>query len=88
MTVTSPSAADAALTVGAVERDDSPAPFSSRGPRLATRRSSRTSRHRVSGSSPRAAGTTMGAPLDDHYVAASGTSMATPHLAMAQTAVR
>ncbi|TXK43266.1 S8 family serine peptidase [Nonomuraea sp. C10] len=81
-TVSAPGAADAALTVAAVDKDDQLAPFSSRGPRVGD-----------SGLKPdiaapgvnivaaRAAGTAMGAPVDEHYTGANGTSMATPHVA-------
>ncbi|MGA5762238.1 S8 family serine peptidase [Nonomuraea bangladeshensis] len=75
--VLSPGSADAALTVGAVGRDDKVADFSSRGPRLAD--------HAVKpdltapGVAIRAANANGGA--DAPYVAMSGTSMATPHVA-------
>lgn len=80
--VGSPGSADAALTVGAVDRQDTVAEFSSRGPRAGD-----------SGLKPdltapgvaivaaRAAGTELGDVVDDHYVSLSGTSMATPHVA-------
>ncbi|GGU68395.1 serine protease [Lentzea flava] len=72
--VSSPSTAEAALSVGAVDRDDQLAPFSSKGPRAGD-----------SGLKPEVtapgvdivaakAGTT-------EHLAASGTSMATPHVA-------
>ncbi|SNT09772.1 S8 family serine peptidase [Actinacidiphila glaucinigra] len=81
-TVGSPGAADAALTVGAVDRDDSLASFSSRGPRYGDRATKPDiTAPGVGIVAARAAGTTMGVPVDDHYVAASGTSMATPHVA-------
>ncbi|MFI6493268.1 S8 family serine peptidase [Streptomyces sp. NPDC050564] len=81
-TVGSPGAADAALTVGAVDRDDSLAPFSSRGPRLGDDAvKPDVTAPGVGIVAARAAGTTMGDPVDEHYVAASGTSMATPHVA-------
>ncbi|MFJ4467821.1 S8 family serine peptidase [Streptomyces sp. NPDC089424] len=82
MTVGSPGVADAALTVGAVDRDDSLAPFSSRGPRFGDKAvKPDITAPGVGIVAARAAGTTMGAPIDDHYVAADGTSMATPHVA-------
>ncbi|MEV7684194.1 S8 family serine peptidase [Streptomyces sp. NPDC088341] len=80
-TVGSPGAADAALTVGAVDRDDSLAPFSSRGPRLGDGAvKPDVTAPGVGIVAARAAGTTMGDPVDPYYVAASGTSMATPHV--------
>ncbi|MFC7730815.1 S8 family serine peptidase [Actinomadura keratinilytica] len=80
--VGSPGSADAALTVGAVDGRDRLADFSSRGPR--------TGRYAakpeivapgVDITAARAAGTSMGDALDAHYTSASGTSMATPHVA-------
>ncbi|GAB2841314.1 S8 family serine peptidase [Lentzea nigeriaca] len=72
--VSSPSTAEAALSVGAVDRDDSLAPFSSRGPRAGD-----------SGLKPEVTAPGVGivaakAGTTDH-LAASGTSMATPHVA-------
>ncbi|MFS8101859.1 S8 family serine peptidase [Lentzea alba] len=80
-TVSSPSTAEAALSVGAVDRDDKLAPFSSKGPRTGD-----------SGLKPEVtapgvdivaakAGTT-------EHLAASGTSMATPHVAGAAALLR
>ncbi|MFI7056863.1 S8 family peptidase [Streptosporangium canum] len=80
--VSMPGTAEAALTVAAVDKQDQLAGFSGRGPRFGD-----------SGLKPdiaapgvdivaaRAAGTTMGTPADDRYTGASGTSMATPHVA-------
>ncbi|MFF8480988.1 S8 family peptidase [Streptomyces antibioticus] len=80
--INSPGAADAALTVGAVDRDDSLAAFSSRGPRLGDGAvKPDVTAPGVAIVAARAAGTTMGDPVDANYVAASGTSMATPHVA-------
>ncbi|WP_258055937.1 S8 family serine peptidase [Streptomyces sp. Ru62] len=80
--VSSPGAADAALTVGAVDRDDSLAPFSSRGPRLGDGAvKPDVTAPGVGIVAARASGTTLGDPVDAHYVALSGTSMATPHVA-------
>ncbi|MGW1888569.1 S8 family serine peptidase, partial [Streptomyces sp. NPDC001970] len=82
MTVGSPGAADAALTVGAVDRDDSLAPFSSRGPRLGDKAvKPDITAPGVGIVAARAAGTQLGAPVGDQYVELSGTSMATPHVA-------
>ncbi len=81
-TIGSPGTADAALTVGAVDRDESMADFSSRGPRpgdLAVKPD--ITAPGVGIVAARAAGTSMGSPLDDLYTAANGTSMATPHVA-------
>ena len=80
--VDSPSSADAALSVGAVDRFDSRASFSGQGPR--------TGDHALKPDltapgtdivAARADGTLIGAPVGDFYVRLSGTSMATPHAA-------
>lgn len=81
-TIGSPGSADAALTVGAVDRDESLAEFSSRGPRLndlAVKPD--LTAPGVGIVAARADGTAMGSPVDDLYTAANGTSMATPHVA-------
>ncbi|MEV4758122.1 S8 family serine peptidase [Micromonospora sp. NPDC049559] len=80
--VGAPAAAASALTVGAVDGTDAPAPFSSRGP-LTNSRAAKPElvAPGVDILAARAAGTTMGDPLDERYTAASGTSMATPHAA-------
>lgn len=76
-TVTSPSCAPAALTVGAVDRADVPAWFSSRGPVANTHvLKPEIAAPGVGISAARAGG--RGA---DAYVGMSGTSMATPHVA-------
>ncbi|MGW9398849.1 S8 family serine peptidase [Streptomyces sp. NPDC055642] len=81
-TIGSPAAADAALTVGAVDRDDSLADFSSRGPRSGDEAvKPDVTAPGVGIVAARAAGTTMGQAVDASHVAASGTSMATPHVA-------
>ncbi|MEU3619136.1 S8 family serine peptidase [Streptomyces sp. NPDC006872] len=80
--VGSPGAADEALTVGAVDDADALAAFSSRGPRLGDGAvKPDVTAPGVGIVAARAAGTTMGDPVDAYYVAASGTSMATPHVA-------
>ncbi|WP_328919935.1 S8 family serine peptidase [Streptomyces sp. NBC_00208] len=81
-TVGSPGAADAALTVGAVDRDDKLASFSSRGPRFGDKAAKPDiTAPGVGIVAARAAGTLLGEPVGDHYVKMSGTSMATPHVA-------
>lgn len=81
-TVGSPGSAASALTVGAVARDETLAPFSSRGPRVGDF----AIKPDITGPgvgivAARAAGTSLGTPVDDLYTAASGTSMAAPHVA-------
>ncbi len=81
-TVGSPGTADAALTVGAVDRQDQLAPFSSTGPRLGDDAvKPDITAPGVGIVAARAAGTAMGTVMDQYYTAASGTSMATPHVA-------
>ncbi|WP_405063196.1 S8 family serine peptidase [Kribbella sp. NBC_01505] len=81
-TVGTPGAAASALTVGAVDRADKLADFSSRGPRLGDGGlKPEITAPGVEIVAARAAGTTMGNPVDNLYTAASGTSMATPHVA-------
>ncbi|MEV6681901.1 S8 family serine peptidase [Streptomyces erythrochromogenes] len=81
-TVNTPGSADAALTVGAVDRNDALADFSSRGPRPGDGAAKpEMTAPGVGIVAARAAGTTMGSPVNAQYVAASGTSMATPHVA-------
>jgi len=81
-TIGAPGAADAALTVGAVDRRDRLAEFSGRGPRLLD--------HAIKPDlvapgvdiiAARAAGTALGRPVDARYTRLSGTSMAAPHVA-------
>ncbi|MCP2267109.1 S8 family serine peptidase [Promicromonospora thailandica] len=81
-TVTTPGTADSALTVGAVSDDDRIAYFSSMGPRygdLAIKPDITAPGDGIVAA--RAAGTSIGEPVGDHYAAMSGTSMATPHVA-------
>ncbi len=79
--VGTPGAADAALTVGSSTKDGQLSHFSSRGPRVGD--------HAVKPEitapgyaiiAARAAGTSMGYPINDRHTLASGTSMATPHV--------
>ncbi|MEU8142057.1 S8 family serine peptidase [Nonomuraea sp. NPDC048901] len=92
-TVAAPGAATSALTVGAVDSADKIASFSSRGPRLSDDFAIKPeiTAPGVNIIAARAAGTSLGegssvpggGPIDDNYTAASGTSMATPHVAAA-----
>jgi subtilisin family serine protease len=80
-TINSPASADAALAVGAVDKSDQLADFSSRGPRVGD-----------SGLKPELTGPGVGIvaarspdgyigePVDEHYVTLSGTSMSAPHV--------
>ncbi|WP_163509114.1 S8 family serine peptidase [Fodinicola acaciae] len=80
--VGSPAAADAALAVAAVTKQDQYAAFSNPGPRLndyATKPD--ISAPGVAIVAARAAGTSIGEPVGDNYTRLSGTSMATPHVA-------
>ncbi|TDC53567.1 hypothetical protein E1212_05170 [Jiangella ureilytica] len=87
--LTNPGSADAALTVGNVTKADELAASSGRGPRVGD--------HAIKPDitapgtdivAARAAGTAMGTPVDGLYTSASGTSMATPHVAGAAAIVR
>ncbi|WP_327088074.1 S8 family peptidase [Nonomuraea sp. NBC_01738] len=80
-TVGSPGAAEAALTVGAVDSADAMARFSSRGPRGDGGLKPEITAPGVDIVAARASGTKMGTPVGDTYTTASGTSMATPHVA-------
>lgn len=80
--VATPSTAPAALSVAAVDRNESLAEFSSRGPRTGDGGlKPEISAPGVGIVAARATGTVMGSPVDALYTAASGTSMATPHVA-------
>ncbi|RZS29539.1 subtilase family protein [Herbihabitans rhizosphaerae] len=78
----SPAAADAALTVGAVDGQDKLARFSSQGPRHgdAAIKPDITAPG-VDIVAARAKDAQIGEPVGDKYVKLSGTSMATPHIA-------
>lgn len=81
-TVGSPGSADAALTVGAVDRDDALADFSSRGPRVGDGAvKPDVTAPGVGIVAARAEGTDLGTPVDEQYTSLSGTSMAAPHVA-------
>ncbi|ATO16554.1 peptidase S8 [Micromonospora sp. WMMA2032] len=80
--VGSPASADAALAVGAVDRDDELADFSSRGPRVGDGAiKPDITAPGVEIVAARAANGQIGDPVGDRYVSLSGTSMATPHVA-------
>ncbi|HEU5469865.1 MAG TPA: S8 family peptidase [Actinophytocola sp.] len=81
-TVASPGSADAALTVGAVDRDNEIAFFSSRGPRTGDGAiKPDITAPGVEIVAAKAAEGFLGNPAGDGYVSMSGTSMATPHVA-------
>ncbi|MGW5360386.1 S8 family serine peptidase [Actinopolymorpha pittospori] len=81
-TIDSPGSAEAALTVGAVDREDELAEFSGRGPRLGDGGiKPDITAPGVDIVAARAAGTELGELVGDRYVRMSGTSMATPHVA-------
>jgi subtilisin family serine protease len=80
--VGSPASSDAALAVGAVDRDDSLADFSSRGPRVGDSAiKPDLTAPGVGIVAARASDGVIGEPVDDFYTRLSGTSMATPHAA-------
>src|SRR5262249_25339134 len=75
-------AADDALTVGAVSKQDVLADFSGRGPRTGNfGLKPEITAPGVDIIAARAAGTSLGTPIDQYYTMLSGTSMATPHVA-------
>lgn len=80
-TVGSPGCAKTVITIGATTKSDQVASFSSRGPTSDGRVKPDVCFPGASIVACRAAGTTMGTPVDALYTSASGTSMATPHAA-------
>lgn len=76
-TVSSPGCAKDVLTVGAVDRDDNAATFSSRGPAAYTD----TIKPEISAPGVGISAARSGGTGDSAYVGMSGTSMATPHVA-------
>jgi subtilisin family serine protease len=78
--VGTPAVAKKAITVGATTKTDGIASFSSRGPTLDWRIKPDVLAPGVNIVAARAAGTSMGSPLNEFYTSASGTSMATPHV--------
>jgi subtilisin family serine protease len=82
LAIGSPGTADAALSVAAVDRNDAVPDFSSRGPRREDRAiKPELAAPGVEIVAAQAAGTAMGTPTGDGHTAASGTSMAAPHVA-------
>ncbi|MGC4767968.1 S8 family serine peptidase [Micromonospora sp. DT44] len=80
--VGSPASADAGLAVGAVDRDDELAEFSSRGPRIGDDAlKPDITAPGVDIVAAKSANGVIGDPVGDRYVTLSGTSMATPHVA-------
>ncbi|MEU4092481.1 S8 family peptidase [Streptomyces sp. NPDC026673] len=80
-TIGSPGSAAAALTVGAVDRADAIAEFSSRGPAADDSLKPDLTAPGVDIVAAKAAEGVEGDPAADGYVSMSGTSMATPHVA-------
>jgi serine protease AprX len=80
-TVGSPGCARYVITVGAINDSDQIASFSSRGPTADGRVKPDLVYPGVSIVAPQADGTSMGRVVEPGYVAADGTSMATPHCA-------
>ncbi|RJL35583.1 S8 family serine peptidase [Bailinhaonella thermotolerans] len=81
-TIGPPGAAPSALTVGAVDKRDALAPFSSQGPLQGSGAlKPDITAPGVDIVAARAAGTSMPTPVNDLYTSARGTSMAAPHVA-------
>ncbi|MDX6295724.1 MAG: hypothetical protein QOH50_4799 [Kribbellaceae bacterium] len=79
--VESPGSAEAALTVGAVDKQDQLADFSSRGPRVGDGAvKPDVTAPGVDIVAAKAKGSTIGEPVGEFYQRLSGTSMATPHV--------
>ncbi|KOX28744.1 hypothetical protein ADK67_11235 [Saccharothrix sp. NRRL B-16348] len=87
-TIGSPAAAELALTVGAVDRSDQLAEFSSRGPRWGDDAiKPDITAPGVDIVAARAKEGSVGTPVGDAHVALSGTSMSSPHVAGAAAIV-
>jgi subtilisin family serine protease len=85
--VSTPGSAAAALTVGAVDREDNLADFSSRGLTVDGHLKPDIAAPGVDIVAARAAGTERGELVGEDYMTLSGTSMATPHVAGAAALV-
>ncbi|MEE1796092.1 S8 family serine peptidase [Streptomyces sp. BE308] len=83
-TVSSPGCAPSVLTVGAVDRDDSTANFSSRGPAIG----SHTLKPEIAAPGVAISAAAAGGRGPYAYQSMSGTSMATPHVAGAAAIVK
>ncbi|MHB8086244.1 MAG: S8 family serine peptidase, partial [Dehalococcoidia bacterium] len=79
--VATPAGARKAITVGASTKSDTIADFSSRGPTADLRLKPDVVAPGLDIVAARASGTSMGSPVNNYYTMASGTSMATPHVA-------
>ncbi|TAN35186.1 MAG: hypothetical protein EPN24_07725, partial [Candidatus Methanoperedens sp.] len=79
--ISTPGAADKVITVGATDKSDNLAWFSSRGPTLDYRVKPDVAAPGVNIVAAMASGTSMGSPVNSYYTSASGTSMSTPHVA-------
>ena len=86
-TIDTPGVAEPAITVGASDKTDVIASFSSRGPTSDCRIKPDVVAPGVNIVAARASGTSMGTPVSQYYTMASGTSMATPHVAGAAALV-
>ena len=80
-TVGIPAVSRKAITVGATTKNDEIAYFSSLGPTSDYRLKPDVCAPGVNIIAARANGTSMGTPINEYYTMASGTSMATPHVA-------
>jgi len=80
-TLGSPGVANEVITVGATDKSDVIAGFSSRGPTIDFRVKPDVVAPGVNIVAARASGTSMGSPVNDYYTSAGGTSMAAPHVA-------
>jgi len=80
-TVGIPAVSRKAITVGATTKADEVAYFSSQGPTADLRIKPDVCAPGVNIIAARARGTSMGTPINEYYTMASGTSMATPHVA-------